>query len=75
VTFTAAITAAYGAIENGAIVNFYANSTKIGTGSTTNGAATFTTSSLKVGTHTIKAIYPSSAFFKTSSGTITQVVN
>jgi len=75
VTFTVAITSAYGPIANGAIVSFYDNSTKIGTASTTNGAASFTTSSLKVGTHTIKATYPSSAFFKTSSGTITQVVN
>jgi hypothetical protein len=75
VTFTATITAAYGPIANGAIVSFYDGSTKMGTGTTTNGAATFTTSSLKVGTHTIKATYPSSAFFKTSSGTVSQVVN
>lgn len=75
VTFTATITAAYGPIPNGTIVRFYNNSTQIGTGTTTNGTATFTTSSLKVGTHTIKATYPSSAFFKKSSGTVTQVVN
>jgi len=74
VTFTAKITATYGPIPNGAVVSFYDNSTKIGTGTTTNGAAIFTTSSLKVGTHTIKATYPSSAFFKTSSGTVSQVV-
>jgi len=75
VTFTAAITATEGPIRNGATVTFYNNGTRIGTAKTTNGAAKFTTSSLAVGTHTIKASYPGSAYFKASSGTITQVVN
>jgi hypothetical protein len=75
VTFTAAITAAYGPIPNGTTVKFYNNGTQIGTGTTMNGAAKFTTSSLTVGTHTIKASYPSSEFFKASSGTVSQVVN
>jgi Big-like domain-containing protein/VCBS repeat protein len=74
VTFTATITATYGPIPNGAIVRFYDGTKQIGTGTTTKGAAKFTTSALKIGTHTIKATYPSSAFFKTSSGTVTQVV-
>lgn len=75
VTFTATITAAYGPIPDGTIVSFYDNSNQIGTGTTTSGTATFTTSSLKTGTHTIKASYPSSAYFKKSSGTVRQAVN
>jgi len=75
VTFTAAITSTEGPIPNGATVTFYNNGTPMGTAKTTDGAATFTTSSLKVGTHTIKASYPSSAYIKASFGTVTQVVN
>jgi hypothetical protein len=75
VTFTATIIATEGPIPNGATVTFYNNGTRIGTAKTTNGAAKLTTSSLTVGTHTIKASYPSSAYFKASSGSVTQVVN
>jgi Bacterial Ig-like domain (group 3)/FG-GAP-like repeat/FG-GAP repeat len=75
VTFTATVTAAYGPVPNGVSVAFYNGSKTIGTATTMNGVAKFTTSSLPAGTHTIKASYPSSAFFKASSGTVTQVVN
>jgi hypothetical protein len=75
VTFTAAITATEGPIPNGTVVTFYNNGTKIGTAKTTTGKAKFTTSSLTVGTHSIKASFPSSAYFKASSGYVTQVVN
>jgi hypothetical protein len=75
VTFTATVTATEGPIPNGTTITFYNNNTVIGTAKTTNGAAKFTTSSLAVGTHTIKASYPSSAFFKASSGTVRQVEN
>jgi Bacterial Ig-like domain (group 3)/FG-GAP-like repeat/FG-GAP repeat len=75
VTFTTTVAAAEGPIPNGTTITFYNNNTVIGTAKTTNGAAKFTTSSLGVGTHTIKASYPSSAFFKASSGTVRQVEN
>lgn len=75
VTFTAAITATEGPIPNGTTVTFYNNGTPIGTAKTMNGAAKFTTSSLTVGTHTIKASYPSSPYFTASKGTVSQVVN
>jgi hypothetical protein len=75
VTFTATVTSAYGAIPNGELVTFYEGSTDIGTGTTSNGTATFTTSSLSVKTHTIKATYAGDTTFKTSSGTVTQVVD
>lgn len=75
VTFTAKITAGYGPLPNGAVVQFFSDTKQIGTGKTTNGIAKFTTSSLPAGTHSIKAKYPSSTFFKSSTATITQVVN
>jgi len=42
---------------------------------TSNGATTFSTSKLAARTHTIKAAYAGDATFKSSSGTVTQVVN
>jgi hypothetical protein len=75
VTFTAAVTATEGPTPNGTTVTFFNNGTRIGTAKTMDGAAKFTTSSLTVGRHTIRASYPSSAFFKASSGTVAQVEN
>jgi hypothetical protein len=75
VTFTATVTATEGPIPNGTVVTFYNNGTNIGTAKTMNGIAKLTTSSLSIGTHTIKASYPSSAYFKASFGTVAQVVN
>jgi len=74
VTFTATITSTYGPIPNGETVTFYDGTAKIGTGTTTSGVAAFSTSTLTVKTHTIKATYPGDATFKASSGTVTQVV-
>ncbi len=58
VTFTAYI---YSDSEGGptptGTVSFYDGSTLIGTGTVVNGVATFTTSSLSVGDHTITAVY------------------
>lgn len=75
VTFTATVTSTGGAIPNGEVVTFYDGVTMIGTGSTSNGVATFTTSSLTAKTHLIKAIYIGDATFMPSSATVTQVVN
>ena len=74
VTFTSMTTSTYGVIPNGETVTFYDGTTAIGTGVTTGGVATFTTSALAVKTHTIKATYSGDASFKTSSGTVKQVV-
>jgi hypothetical protein len=75
VTFKAAVTATEGPIPNGTIITFYNNGTKMGTAKTMSGIAKFSTSSLSVGTHAIKASFPSSAYFKASSGTVSQMVN
>jgi len=75
VTFTATITPAFGGAVTGT-VNFKDGSTIIGTG-TVNAArkATFTTSTLTVGTHSISAVYPASTNLKSSFSTaVHQVV-
>jgi hypothetical protein len=74
VTFTATVTSGSGAIPDGDSVTFYDGTLVIGTGATAGGLATFTTSSLTVKTHTIKAIYAGDATFRASSGKVTQVV-
>ena len=75
VMFTAKITSTYGPTPDGETVTFYDGATVMGTGMTSNGATTFSTSTLAARTHTIKATYPGDATFKSSSGTVTQVVN
>jgi hypothetical protein len=75
VTFTATVTSEYGAIPDGEIVTFYDGARTMGTGPTSGGVASYTTSSLSVKTHTIKATYPGDATFKSSKATVTQVVN
>ncbi|MGA2005922.1 MAG: Ig-like domain repeat protein, partial [Terriglobales bacterium] len=74
VTFTATVSSAHGSIPNGEIVTFYDATASIGTGTTAGGVATLTTSSLSAKTHTIKATYAGDHTFKTSSGTVKQVV-
>ncbi len=75
VTFTATIHPAFGGVATGN-VNFKDGTTVIGSGvvSSTN-KATFTTSSLAVGTHTITATYVGDVHFKTStSAAVKEVV-
>jgi hypothetical protein len=74
VSFTATVSSTDGSIPNGETVTFFDGATQIGTGLTAGGVASFTTSSLSAKTHTIKATYAGDATFKTSSGTVTQVV-
>ena len=74
VTFTATVKWTYGTVPDGELVTFFDGTTTIGTGTTASGVATFTTSSLTVKTHTIKATYAGDAKFKPSSGKVTQVV-
>lgn len=74
VTFTATVSSTGGSIPDGEAVTFYDGSLQIGSGVTAAGVATFSTSSLSVRTHTIKATYAGDIPFKTSSGTVVQVV-
>jgi hypothetical protein len=73
VTFTAAVTATLG-VPNGETITFHDGATVIGTATTGNGFAKLNTSTLKVGTHTIEAVYPGDAAFTPSSGTVKQTV-
>jgi hypothetical protein len=77
VTFTSTTTSARGPALNGVVVTFYDGSHLLGTGVTANnsGQASFTTSALKAGDHSIKADFPGCIFVKKSKGTIMQVVN
>jgi Bacterial Ig-like domain (group 3)/FG-GAP-like repeat len=74
VTFTATVKWTYGTVPDGELVTFFDGIATIGTGTTASGVATFTTSSLSMKTHTIKATYSGDAKFKPSSGKVTQVV-
>jgi hypothetical protein len=75
VTFTATVTSDLGPIPNGQSITFYNGKIEMGISTTTNGVASLTTSSLTEGKHTVKATYSAHGFFRTSSGTVTQVVD
>jgi hypothetical protein len=75
VVFTASIVSSHGGSVSG-IVTFKDGSTTLGTGTVnSSNKATFTTSALSVGNHTITAAYSGSSSDLASSGTITQTVN
>jgi len=74
VTFTAAITPTQGVIPDGEVVTFSDGVTPIGTGTTVGGEATFMTSTLAAGSHTIAANYPGDATFAASSASTTELV-
>jgi hypothetical protein len=74
VTFTATMSAA-GVIPQGTVA-FSEGATQLGTGTTdATGKASFNTSSLGVGSHTITATFNGGASFGGSTATVTQVVN
>jgi hypothetical protein len=75
VTLTAEITWSLGPVPNGETVNFFDGSTEIGSTTTNQSVAVFSTSALTAATHTIKATFVGDSTFKTSSGTVKQVVN
>jgi len=75
VIFTATVTSTQGTIPNGELVTFYDGTTAIGTGVTASGVATFTTPSLTVKTHTIKATYAGDDTFESGTGSVEQVVD
>jgi hypothetical protein len=74
VTFTATVSSGGGAIPDGETVTFKNGSVVLGTGTTSAGQASFTTSSLTAGSHTILATYAGDATFATSTGKAKQTV-
>jgi hypothetical protein len=56
-------------------VTFYNGTTELGTGTlNASGVATYSTSTLTVGKHTMKAVYGATTDFKTSDKTLVQTV-
>ncbi len=75
VTFTAAVGNSAGGAPTGT-VNFLDNGTQIGSVALNNGQATFITSSLAVGSHTISAQFAgNSTFASSTSASLTETVN
>jgi len=75
VTFTAVVSSSSGFPPDGEAVTFSDGSATLGTGNLIRGTATFTTSMLAVGTHTITAAYGGDQNFGNSSATVIQTVN
>jgi hypothetical protein len=63
VTFTAVVGSSAGAPPNGETVSFQKGGTVLGTGTLSGGSATFTTSTLGIGTTSVKAVYGGDAYF------------
>jgi MBG domain (YGX type)/Bacterial Ig-like domain (group 3) len=73
VTFTATVTTTTGVVSG--TVNFSDGTTLLGTGTlNTSGVATFSTTSLAAGTHSITAAFQANTNFTASSATLTQVM-
>ena len=77
VTFTATVTSSLGAPPpDGEPITFMKGTTVLGTGALSGGSASFTTSTLPVGTSYIKAVYGGDSTFAGSKSTVLkQVVN
>ena len=74
VTFTGTVTSSLGAPPDGETVSFQEGSTVLGTGTLTGGSASFTTSTLKVGTTTVKAVYGGNSNFGGSTSKVVKQV-
>ncbi len=73
ITFTATVTSPAGAVTG--TVNFLDGTTQLGTGTlSSSGVATFTTTTLAAGTHTINAAFQANNNFTASSASLSQVV-
>jgi hypothetical protein len=75
VTFTATVTSGHRTIPDGDLVTFYDGTALLGSVALAGGTAAFTTSSLSVKTHTIKATYAGDGTFAPSTGAVAQIVN
>jgi len=75
VTFTADVTSNFGAPPDGETVSFMTGKTVLGTGALSGGSAVFMTSTLKVGTTPVTAVYRGDSEFGASKSTaVKQVV-
>jgi hypothetical protein len=74
VTFTATVKSHYGTIPDGELVTFYDGSKVLASVALAGHTAAFTTSTLSVKTHIIKATYVGDSKFAPSSKKVTQVV-
>ncbi len=75
-TFSAVVTSSLGAPPDGETVTFMKGATVLGTGTLSGGSASFTASTLSVGTNAITAVYGGdSKFGYGTSNTVKQVVN
>jgi hypothetical protein len=72
VTFTATATSPTGTPTG--TVTFYDGSTELGTGTLSSESATYTTSTLTVGSHTIKAVYGGDSSHESATATLVQVI-
>jgi Bacterial Ig-like domain (group 3) len=76
VVFTATVNSSIGAPPDGETITFKKGTTILGTGTLTAGSASFTTSTLPVGTNAIKAVYSGdSNFARSTSKAVSQVVS
>ncbi|MGA3107069.1 MAG: FG-GAP-like repeat-containing protein [Terriglobales bacterium] len=76
VTFDSVTTSSRGPVANGVVVTFFDGTRALGTAVTANGGqASFTTTALAAGNHSIKAQFGGCAFIKESKGAVKQVVN
>jgi hypothetical protein len=76
VIFTAKVTSSIGAPPDGETVTFKKGATILGTGTLSGGSATFTTSTLKVGTTAVTAVYGGdSNFANSTSKAVSQIVS
>jgi hypothetical protein len=76
VTFTGVVSSSVGAPPDGETVSFMKGKTVLGTGSLSGGSASFTTSTLKVGTTSVTAVYGGdSNFAGSTSKPVKQVVD
>jgi hypothetical protein len=74
VKFTATVSSSAGTPADGEKVTFKNGSGALGIGTIAGGVATFSTSTLSVGSHTINAFYAGDTQFLLSSGSVPQVV-
>jgi large repetitive protein len=75
VTFTVTLTSKFGPIPDGETVYFEAADQEIGTGTTSDGVATFTTSSLPARSYEIQGSYPGDDIYGRAFTQIRQVVS
>jgi hypothetical protein len=74
VVFTATVTSSIGPPPDGETVTFKQGATVLGTGTLSGGTATFSTSTLGVGSHAITAVYGGDSNFAGSTKAVSQVV-